>query len=242
MTYAKLKKYSGLPYTSNPNIIYLRDGEVVVYRRSTSTLYQCSYKLADGKWQRQSTRKASVENAVSVACLLYDEARFRQKLGLAHKAQTFAQIAHETLIELRAQIDLKRGRGALDSYVTCIERYFLPYFADKRMEELAHKDIMEFEELFRERIKQKLFRISDGYQPPCLNGAFRRLMRDCSLLKSNEGQTRTLYSLRHTYATLELIENRTDIHTLARQMGNSALIIERHYSKLTATLAAERLV
>ncbi len=145
MTYAKLKQYSALPYTSNPSIIYLRDGEVVVYRRSASPLYQCRYKLADGKWQRQSTRKASVENAVSVACLLYDEARFRQKLGLAHKAQTFAQIAHETLIELRAQIDTKGIRGAFDSYVTCIEKYFLPYFADKRMEELTHKDIIEFE-------------------------------------------------------------------------------------------------
>ena len=406
MTYAKLNQYSALRYTSNPNIIYLRDGEVVVYRRSASPLYQCRYKLADGKWQRQSTRKASVENAVSVACLLYDEARFRQKLGLAHKAQTFTQIAHETLIELRAQIDLKRGRGALDSYVTCIEKYFLPYFADKHMEELTHKDIIEFEvwrnrqmnkqpkastlnnfasawnrliktaidrgylsenatlprlstqgtksnprpafnrveidslleymktwcvggrvgienemrlllrdyiemllytgmrhgteamglcwnniewhtdkevrylrlwvdgktggrwliakhkavealqrlharqadiaqmgfeEVFRARIKQKLFRISDGYQPPSLNGTFRRLMRDSGLLKSNEGQTRTLYSLRHTYATLELIENRTDIHTLAKQMGNSALMIERHYSKLTATMAADRL-
>jgi len=74
-----------------------------------------------------------------------------------------------------------------------------------------------------------------------LNGTFRRLMRDCGLLKSNEGQTRTLYSLRHTYATLELIENRTDIHTLAKQMGNSALMIEKHYSKLTATMAADRL-
>ena len=45
----------------------------------------------------------------------------------------------------------------------------------------------------------------------------------------------------HTYATLELLENGTDIHTLARQMGNSVLMIERHYSKLTATMAAGQL-
>jgi integrase len=61
------------------------------------------------------------------------------------------------------------------------------------------------------------------------------------LEKNEEGQTRTLYSLRHTYATLELIENRTDIYTLAKQMGNRAAMIERHYSKLTATMAADRL-
>lgn len=61
------------------------------------------------------------------------------------------------------------------------------------------------------------------------------------LEKDAEGQTRPLYSLRHTYATIELIEHRTDIHTLAKQMGNSAAMTERHYSKLTATMAAERL-
>ncbi len=46
---------------------------------------------------------------------------------------------------------------------------------------------------------------------------------------------------RHTYATLELLRASTDIHTLAKQMGNSASVIDRHYSKLTATMAAERL-
>jgi integrase len=87
----------------------------------------------------------------------------------------------------------------------------------------------------------KVFAFSTGYQPPSLNGTFRRLMRDSGLEKSEDGQNRTLYSLRHTYATLELVEKKTDIHTLAKQMGNSAAMIERHYSKLTATMAAERL-
>jgi integrase len=66
-------------------------------------------------------------------------------------------------------------------------------------------------------------------------------MRDCGLEKNNEGQTRTLYSLRHTYATLELLENGTNIHTLAKQVGNSASMIEKYYSKLTATMAAMKL-
>ncbi len=95
--------------------------------------------------------------------------------------------------------------------------------------------------MFATRVSHKLFRLSDGYQPVSLNGTFRRLMRDTGLLKNSEGQTRTLYSLRHTYATLELLKNSTDIHTLSKQMGNSAAMIERHYSKLTATMAAGRL-
>ena len=59
--------------------------------------------------------------------------------------------------------------------------------------------------------------------------------------KNQQGQTRTLYSLRHTFATFELLNNKTDIHTLSKQMGNSAAMIERHYSELTATMAAEKL-
>ena len=392
--------------TANAQVIHLRDGEVVLYRRSRSLLYQCRYKLADGTWYRQSTRKASIEHAVAVACDLYDEARYRQRLGLAHQTHTFAQIAAVALVELRVKIDASTGRTAYSDYVGCIEKYFLPYFKDKRLEELTHTDIVEFEmwrdrqmrrkpkastlmnfasawnkllavavergyiservpvpklttkgekgktrpafseeeintlltfmetwqykglrdvekeirpllrdyiemllltgmrhgteamgicwkhiewhtdkgvrylriwvngktggrwliakhravdvlkrlyarqtdlkhisfnDLFAERVPHLLFRFADGYQPPSMNGTFRRLMRDTGLLKNTEGQTRTLYSLRHTYATFELLRHSTDIHTLSKQMGNSAAMLEKHYSKLTATMAAERL-
>ena len=391
---------------AQPPVLYLRDGEVVLYRRTRSLLYQCRYKLADGTWYRQSTRKASVEHAIVAACELYDEARFRQRLGLAHRTHLFAQIAEEVLADLRTQIDLGRGKSVYNTYVSCIERYFLPYFGSKRIEEISHTDITEFEvwrnrqmlktpkastlqnfasawsrvvafavtrgyiservpvpkmstagvksqprpafteeeitqlltymetwqhggrqgveqemrmllrdyvemllltgmrhgteamgicwqhiewhtdkgvrylriwvdgktggrwliakhraidvlqrlhlrqtdvksiafeDLLTQRINRKLFTLGNGYQPPSLNGTFKRLMRDTGLLKDGAGQNRTLYSLRHTYATLELLRNGTDIHTLSKQMGNSAAMIERHYSKLTATMAAERL-
>lgn len=51
---------------------------------------------------------------------------------------------------------------------------------------------------------------------------------------------RSLYSLRHTYATFALTEG-IDIHTLARQMGASIAMIERHYSKITPLISAEKL-
>jgi integrase len=47
------------------------------------------------------------------------------------------------------------------------------------------------------------------------------------------GKTRTLYSLRHTYATFALVNDGMDIHALAKQMGTSIGMIERHYSHLT---------
>lgn len=90
------------------------------------------------------------------------------------------------------------------------------------------------------RHKGWLFRTADGRRPYSFNGLFRRLLRHAELLTNNTGETRTLYSLRHTYATAELLAG-TEIHTLAKQMGTSVAMLERHYSKLTATLAAGRL-
>ncbi len=71
--------------------------------------------------------------------------------------------------------------------------------------------------------------------------SIKHLIANITLPKDANAQNRTLYSLRHTYATLELLRANTDIHTLAKQMGNSAAVIERHYSKLTATMAADKL-
>ena len=108
----------------------------------------------------------------------------------------------------------------------------------QRQTDIAH---LSFEELLSQRVTHKLFRFGSGHQPQSFVGTFRRLMRDSGLGKTLDGQNRTLYSFRHTYATLELLRGATDIHTLSKQMGNSAAMIERHYSKLTATMAADKL-
>lgn len=152
MTFAKHLRLLTAHYISNPNILYLRDGEVILYRPSSSPLYQCRFKLAGGSWCRVSSRKASVESAVGVACEMYDEIRFRQRLGLAHD---FAHIADATIDKLRKEMDLGRGKSVYHSYITCIEKYFIPYFADKQLEEFTHSDIVEFE-LWRNRQMAKL--------------------------------------------------------------------------------------
>ena len=66
------------------------------------------------------------------------------------------------------------------------------------------------------------------------------LLRHCELPTNSAGEMRTLYSFRHTYATNKLLTG-TDIYTLAKQMGTSVAILERHYSKLSPLLAASKL-
>jgi integrase len=85
-----------------------------------------------------------------------------------------------------------------------------------------------------------IFRLPTGEQISNMENIFRNLMVRSNMRKDGSGQSRTLYSLRHTYATFALAKG-VDIHTLARQMGTSVGMIERHYSKLTPMMNADKL-
>lgn len=99
------------------------------------------------------------------------------------------------------------------------------------------KDLTE-EELFR--VNDYVFRLKDGSRPKKLNNTFKQCLAACNLLNDTQGKRRTLYSLRHTYATYSLL-NKIPIHLLAKQMGTSVAMLERHYSHVIPSLAAETL-
>jgi integrase len=98
---------------------------------------------------------------------------------------------------------------------------------------------ISFDELLNRKIDQYVIRLRDGTRPKSLDKSFRQLLTDSGLLYgTTSDMPRTLYSLRHFYATYQLMKGR-NIHSLARQMGTSVGMIEQHYSKLTPMLMAE---
>lgn len=104
-----------------------------------------------------------------------------------------------------------------------------------------HKlDYTNLNGLIEAKLDKAIFCLPDNTQISNMENIFRNLMVRSSMRVDSGGQHRTLYSLRHTYATFALAGG-IDIHTLARQMGTSVGMIERHYSKMTATMAADRL-
>jgi len=111
------------------------------------------------------------------------------------------------------------------------------------LERLMKWQGLEFEtldELLEAKLDRLLFICPDGTRPHRMKPIFTRLMENSGLLKDAAAKNRTLYSLRHTYATFALADG-VDIHTVARQMGTSVLMLEKHYSKLTPMLSAEKL-
>jgi integrase len=87
------------------------------------------------------------------------------------------------------------------------------------------------------RTKEKKQDVSSSFQH-----MFERYLDEHNLLYDPKTeQNRVFYSFRHTYATLALTHDKVPIHTLARQMGTSSPMIERHYSHLKVIEATEQL-
>ena len=393
----------------NTKIIYLRDGEVVLYKHARSNVWQVRFKLFDRQWHRHSTKHYNLQFAKQVACEMYDEARFKERIGVPVVSRRFDTVANRCLQDIDREIQAGIKAHTNKDYKRVINKYLIPFFGSYMVDNINEQVVSEYEqwrnnemgitpkastlmthasaysrviksavqrgwvsanspiaflnrrgkastpragftreevhkllaylpefangghtELARdmrkllrdyveiliatgmrcgkesmnlqwkhvdwydeaatgkrylrlyvngktggrqlivrnfgitaferlairqkdliaknlnEAIKRKttirVFRLSDGTQPKSLHTTFKWLLHFAHLsFDTKTKQQRTLYSLRHEYATLALMDDAIDIHTLARQMGTSVGMLEKHYSKLTATMAAEKL-
>ena len=98
---------------------------------------------------------------------------------------------------------------------------------------------LSFDALLKKRVDDYVFKLRDGTTTNHLNGTFRHLMRDSGLNKN--GENKTLYSLRHTYAHLAILEENMDVYSLSKQMGTSVKMIEQYYGHITPAHIASKL-
>ena len=170
--------------------------------------------------------------------LLRDYVRFLANTGIRHgtEAQNVCW-KHIDVFEdngrkyLAVWVDGKTGQReviARASTITYLKRIH------KRCEDINQ---LTFDELLAKKLDLPVFRLGDGTVTNHLRQPFKKFMQDTGLLiDAKTGQERTLYCLRHTYATFQLVNNNVDIHTLAKQMGTSIQMLEKHYSHLTPRL------
>ena len=90
-----------------------------------------------------------------------------------------------------------------------------------------------FEEFLDKKVDDYVFRVEGKDMTTTFGRMFKRLLTQLGLLRDGRtGKERTLYSLRHMYATYALTSSRLDIHQLARHMDTSVAMIEKHYSHI----------
>jgi hypothetical protein len=87
-------------------IQHMRDGAVVLYKRSESIVWQVRFKLFDCKeWYYFSTKHLDLIFAKRRAAEMYDRARFKEELGIPQSVKRFSTAAEACMKQLDREIE-----------------------------------------------------------------------------------------------------------------------------------------
>ena len=93
----------------NSNTPTLMDGEVRLFKRKHSKVWQVAFTL-DGRQVRVSSKKRILNDAVAAAREIYLDYRFRQKNGLPVISKRFADVAALCRATMKQQLDNGVGK------------------------------------------------------------------------------------------------------------------------------------
>jgi len=149
--------------------------------------------------------------------------RSRAKQSTVNVANTATVINGQQYLLIKLDMG-KTGRR------TIVCRHSVRKYLDRIKDRFENLKGKSFNHLIN--VEDYVFRLRDGSVPKDLHGAFKIMLRKAELLDDVNGNRRSLYSLRHTYATFQILYSKIDLHTLAKNMGTSIAMLEKHYSHL----------
>lgn len=126
----------------------------MLYRRPHRPVWLCRYRLLAGHWVRVSTRKRNLEDAVRHVCELYDEARFRERPGLAATTCNFRDTANATLEDLRAALAAGTGPRVFEDYCAPSNATSPPLFGNRMLVRIDYRAVAEYGRWRGESIKR----------------------------------------------------------------------------------------
>lgn len=190
------------------------------------------------QWKDAGHRKVTRE----IRELLSRYVGFLAGTGIRHGTETYnLKWRHIRKIEqdgeppyIAINVDGKRGKRELIATDETAVFLLLLHELNPKVSEL------DYEEMLKEGVDEYVFvnRSGERVTTDALRGAFRKFLDIHNLrIGGVDDRPRSLYSLRHTYATKALVAGR-DIHKLAVQMGTSVAMLEEYYSKVSARMNA----
>ena len=236
--------HSGLPVLKN-------EGRASAQRPTFDISEYRSMRAKLEHWSKQGAHRAYDAECRS---LLYDYVLILANSGIRHGEEARRiKWRHISFKKSRQGNELvvmrvlkKKGRKATEEWRDVVVRHNSISDAKKVLERLKNRvdslrDI-PLKKLVKSNSDQALFAISDGSVPTRLDNIFKRFLAEHDLSTGAEGTQRTLYSLRHFYATQELERKHPiSIALLAKQMGTSIKMIEKYYGHLDTVKQGDEL-
>ena len=300
----------------------IADGKITLYQRDDvkDGIWQCRMNIKGNRgYVRRSTGETSLEKAKEVSLQIMGELKQRKAQNLPMTRKTFVEVAAGYLRD--AQTRMQEGRNSAGRYAIIkgtVNRYLVPYFANRDIALIVKKDLMEYRawrqsywitgpgraEIKRDKkpptqatLKQEwtvlrgvfLYgmdtvtstgngsrsrsraRLVSGSSSASLTPSatsigssrggyrtdpddlvfchedglpienwvgFSALLKAAGLEYDTHGNKRSIYSLRHTYATFRL-QHGTNVYWLKKNMGTSVAMIERHYGQTNVLIGIE---
>lgn len=206
--------------------------------------YQKLYRFMR-KCVRLSTKdspQGGVKNqTIMIRELLRDYVLFLTNTGLRHGTETrnlkWKHIS-ESVIDGETYVIIKLERGKTGRR-TIVCKHSVRRYLERIRDMFPHLKNRTLNQMLD--VDEPVFRCRDGSVTKDWHGAFKNMLIKAGLLNDVNGARRSLYSLRHTYATFQILYGKLDLHTLAKNMGTSIAMLERHYSHLEVLHRAEAL-
>jgi integrase len=175
--------------------------------------------------------------------LKWKQIKFVMKLTITTTNEVDEEGEKITLSNLNRSLELTiSGKTGTRTIVAMLRTVKALERIAKRNYEIDDSITEPFKQLIVPKNNDYVFRTRDKEKPTSFQKMFESFLEEHSLLYDTKTeQKRVFYSLRHTYATLALTHDKVPIHTLAKQMGTSVLMIEKHYSHLKVIQAIEQL-
>ena len=158
---------------------HYRDGDVVLYRRNTSPVWQARFKNPDTVgWIRKSTKRRNIDDAAGWACDYYDEIRFKTKHGLAAETRTFGQVVGQYLRDLESDIEAGvRNPAQRKQYGFIVDRYLLPHFGKKPIDRIGLPELTRYQWWRDEKAGRRLTGSTIQSHNAVLRGIFKTALR-----------------------------------------------------------------
>jgi integrase len=123
--------------------------------------------------------------------------------------------------------------GKTQKYREVIVRHRVARYLQRIQQRNALLKDMTFEEVIKLGSEEYVFRINGKDMTTAFGRVFKRMLEAANLLiDKRNGIERTLYSCRHTYATITLTDTKITTYVLAKHMGTSEAMIKAHYEHI----------
>jgi len=123
--------------------------------------------------------------------------------------------------------------GKTQKYREVIVRHRVARYLQRIQERNAAFRDMAFEDVIKLGSDEYVFRMNNKDMTTAFGRVFKRMLKQANLLvDKRNGIERTLYSCRHTYATMTLTDTKITTYVLAKHMGTSEAMIKAHYEHI----------